>query len=62
MKASIDRDGCISCGLCVATCPKVFRMAEDDYAEVYVNTVPEDAEADALEAQDGCPTAVIRVE
>ncbi|MGI5877833.1 MAG: ferredoxin, partial [Christensenellales bacterium] len=27
MKAYIDRDGCISCGLCAETCPAVFRMA-----------------------------------
>jgi ferredoxin len=62
MKASIDRDGCISCGLCADTCPKVFRMADDGLAEVYVDTVPEDEEASAVEAQDGCPVSVITVE
>ena len=35
MKASIDRDGCISCGLCETICSKVFRMAEDGLAEVF---------------------------
>ena len=44
MKASIDRDGCISCGLCASTCPEVFRMADDGLAEVYVDEVPEDVE------------------
>ncbi len=29
MKAEIDRDGCISCGICASTCPEVFRMGED---------------------------------
>ncbi len=62
MKASIDRDGCISCGLCAETCPNVFRMADDGLAEVYVETVPTDAEADALEAQNCCPVSVITVE
>lgn len=62
MKANIDRDGCISCGLCVETCPKVFRMADDGIAEVYVDVVPTDTEADALEAQDSCPVSVITVE
>lgn len=62
MKASIDKGGCISCGLCVETCPSVFRMADDGYAEVYVDTVPADAEADTLAAQDGCPVSVITTE
>ncbi len=62
MKASIDREGCISCGLCESTCPQVFRMAEDGLAEVYVDTVPESAESAATEAQDNCPVSVITVE
>ncbi|HHU73670.1 MAG TPA: ferredoxin [Clostridiales bacterium] len=62
MKASIDRDGCISCGLCVATCPEVFRMGDDDIAEVYVDVVPSEVEDTAIEAQDNCPVAVITVE
>ncbi len=62
MIATIDRDGCIGCGLCAATCPAVFRMADDGLAEVYVDTVPADAENDAVDAQDTCPVAVITVE
>jgi ferredoxin len=62
MNASIDRDGCIGCGLCADTCPSVFRMADDGLAEVYTNPVPSDAEAAAQEAADGCPVSVITVE
>lgn len=62
MKATIDRDGCISCELCADTCPEVFRMADDGIAEVYVEEVPADAEETAIEAQDGCPVSVIIVE
>ena len=62
MKATLDRDGCISYGLCAATCPEVFRMADDGVAEVYVDEVPADAEGSAVEAQDGCPVSVITVE
>lgn len=62
MKASIDREGCISCGLCAGICPKVFRMADDEAAEVYVDTVPVDAEADTKDACDSCPVGVITVE
>jgi ferredoxin len=62
MKARLDRTGCISCGLCTETCPEVFRMADDGVAEVYREDVPEEAEAAAREAQDGCPVSVITVE
>lgn len=62
MKASINRDGCISCGLCESTCPQVFHMADDGLAEVYVDSIPESAENAATEAQDNCPVSVITVE
>ncbi len=61
MKAMIDREGCISCGLCAEVCPKVFRMAEDGLAEVYVDPVPEKEEKCAVEAQENCPVSVIKV-
>lgn len=62
MKAFIDRDNCISCGLCAGTCPEVFRMAADDHAEVYVDEIPSEAETTALEAQENCPVSVITTE
>ena len=62
MKAFIDRDGCISCGLCPSVCPDVFRIADDGLAEVYVEEVPKDADDAAKEAEDGCPVSVITVE
>lgn len=62
MKATIDRSGCIGCGLCADTCPEVFRIADDGLAEVYTDNVPEDAESSAQEAADNCPVSVISVE
>jgi len=62
MRAWIDRDGCISCGLCASTCPEVFRMDEEDIAEVYVDEVPEDSEDMAQTAADDCPVSVIHIE
>lgn len=62
MKASLDRSGCISCGLCAQTCPEVFRMAEDGVAEVYQEDVPKELEEKAIEAQNGCPVSVITVQ
>jgi ferredoxin len=61
MKAVIDRSGCIGCGLCTDTCPEVFRMADDGFAEVYeeIDTEQEDS---AEEARDSCPVSVISIE
>lgn len=61
MKAEIDRDGCISCGLCADACPEVFRMADDGLAEAY-DEVTEETVDMAVEAQENCPTSVIKVE
>jgi ferredoxin len=62
MKAVIDRSGCISCGLCIETCPEVFQMADDGLAEVIKQEVPNDSEDKAVEAQENCPVSVITVE
>lgn len=62
MKATLDRDGCISCELCTEICPEVFRMADDGIAEVWQENVPADCEDKATEAQDSCPVSVIAVE
>jgi ferredoxin len=62
MKATIDRSGCIGCGLCAETCPEVFRMADDGLAEAYKPDVPAGAEDTAAEARDGCPVSVISLE
>ena len=61
MKVTIDRDGCIGCGLCAATCPEVFRIAGDGLSEVY--SLPSEKTADKVnEAAENCPVSVIKVE
>lgn len=61
MKVTINRDGCIGCGVCEGACPEVFRMANDGLAEVYGEVTPELEDA-VREAADGCPVSVIEVE
>ena len=62
MKAFIDQDGCIGCGLCADTCPTVFSMGGEGVAEVHSNPVPEADEAAARDAADNCPVSVITLE
>ena len=61
MKATIDRNGCIGCGLCASTCPEVFQMAGDGLAEVVAQPTPAQ-EAATKEAEQGCPAGVIKTE
>ena len=60
MKVKIDADACIGCGLCVSTCPEVYKM-EDDKAAVYVSVVPKGVEDTCKKAADDCPVTVISV-
>ena len=62
MKISIERADCISCGLCVATCPEVYRFADDGRAEVCRQPEGADQEDCAKTAAEGCPVSIIYVE
>lgn len=61
MKIDIDREGCISCGLCVSACPEVYEFDEENIATVITSPVPEEYQASAEDAADNCPVSVILV-
>ncbi|MFB3885967.1 MAG: ferredoxin [Thermodesulfobacteriota bacterium] len=61
MKAKVDEETCIGCGLCSETCPEVFEMT-DDKARVKVAEVPKNAEATCREAAESCPVEAIQIE
>lgn len=61
MKASVDKDTCIGCGLCENICPEVFRM-EGDKAVIYVEPVPQKLETSCKQAADECPVAAILIQ
>ena len=62
MKAYVNQEDCISCGLCVSVCPEVFQFNEDDKSEAIQTEIPKDAIESAIEARDGCPVSVIDIE
>ncbi len=61
MKATIDTDACIGCGLCVNDCPDIFEMAADK-AAVKVTPVPAGREEACKSAAANCPVQCIKCE
>ena len=60
MKAYVDQELCISCGLCVSVCEEVFHWNDDDKAEAIDEEVAAELEDSVQEAIDGCPTEAIK--
>ena len=61
MKAYVDPEKCISCGLCVGICGSVFEFNDDDKSEA-VGEITDTNAADAKAAAEGCPTNAIALE
>jgi ferredoxin len=59
MEVKVDQDLCISCGLCVSSCPDIFVWNGEEKAEATFDQVDPDLEACVEEAADGCPTDAI---
>ncbi len=73
VKVTIEREGCISCGVCWATCPEVYEQnAEDAKSQITgkfqvdgniaEGSVEENLTECARQGADGCPVQVITVE
>ncbi len=62
MKAYVDRDTCIGCGLCEEICPEVFQLDDELISTIIAEMIPEESEECAKEAEDECPVSAITVE
>jgi len=68
MKIVFDRENCIGCGSCVATCPENWEMGDDNKA-ILKNSEEEDGkkvleiqeEGCNGQARDACPVQVIKI-
>ncbi len=60
MKAHVDQDLCISCGLCISTCEDVFHWNDDEKAEAIEEEVSAELEDSVREAIENCPTEAIQ--
>lgn len=62
MKAFVDKETCIGCGLCPTICPEIFEMDDDGKAvakDIEISAAHED---DAKDAEISCPVSAIKVE
>lgn len=58
MRAFVDKDTCIGCGLCCGTCEEVFRL-DDDGKSVAYGEVTDANKDDVQAAIDNCPVSAI---
>lgn len=61
MKAIVNKETCIACGLCVATCPEVYSFDEDGMAEAS-GTLDDSNFASAESARNACPVEAIDIQ
>lgn len=60
MKAHVDANLCVGCGLCVEICPSVFKM-DGAIAVVHDSPRTPQAETDCVDAKEQCPVCAISV-
>ena len=62
MRVHVDPDLCIGCGICEGDAPDVFSLATSTVAEVIMDPVLPEFEADARMAAEDCPESAISIE
>ena len=62
MRAKVDKDLCIACGICEGIVPEVFSLEREPVAEVLVDPIPAELEDKVREAAESCPVGAIEIE
>ncbi|MEF9935114.1 MAG: ferredoxin [Clostridium sp.] len=62
MKATVNPDLCIGCGLCPSIAPTVFELGDDGLAFAMVDEVPDSAADETKEAVSSCPVEAISID
>ncbi len=60
MKAVVDNELCIGCGLCVDNCPQIFKMDGDK--AVVIAEISDATKDSAQKAKEECPVEAITIE
>ncbi|MBR5773314.1 MAG: ferredoxin [Clostridia bacterium] len=61
MKPHVNKDGCISCGICITIAPEIFQFDSDGVAEPITDSIPSAELPIAEKARDSCPVNVIDI-
>ena len=63
MKATVNKNRCIGCGLCASVASSVFALISDGLAEnILGDEIPSEFEDSVSEASESCPVSAIEVE
>jgi ferredoxin len=60
MKASVNKNACIGCGICIDICPAVFEFDPQGLSEASTFITPE-LDHNARAAAHACPTCAITI-
>jgi ferredoxin len=62
MRVVVDFQSCESNALCMAACPEVFEVRDDDFLYLLNENPPEELRAKVEEAAKVCPKQAITIE
>lgn len=61
MKATVNKNTCIGCGICVDICPEIFEIDPQGLSEAMVAEVSSYYLPEAMNASSACPTNAIKI-
>lgn len=61
LRASVDKNACIGCAICIDICPSVFEFDPQGLSEATTTFVDPSLNHNVRAAADACPTNAIRV-